>query len=63
MTIDSEADLNKVERDSWETPAMVRLDAADAQTWGSGWPGGLFDDWFDDWFNNWGGGGMGMRAS
>ena len=63
MTIDSEADLNKVERDRWETPAMVRLDAADAQTWGSGWPGGLFDDWFDDWFNNWGGGGMGMRAS
>lgn len=63
MTIDNEADPNKVKRDGWETPAMVRLDAADAQTWGSGWPGGLFDDWFDDWFNNWGGGGMGMRAS
>lgn len=62
MTIGNEADLNKVERDSWETPAMVRLDAADAETWGSGWPGGFFDDWFDNWFNNWGGG-MGMRAS
>lgn len=58
MTIVREAGLEKVERDAWETPAMVRLDAADAQTWGPGWGGGWFDDWFDYWFANFGGGGM-----
>lgn len=27
----SDTDLTKVERDTWEAPAMVRLDAADAE--------------------------------
>ena len=31
MTINIDAGLTTVERNAWETPAMVRLDAADAQ--------------------------------
>lgn len=27
----TDTDLTKVERDTWEAPAMVRLDAADAE--------------------------------